>query len=153
MANETAQSVDLKDQKKALTLLQQCVKIIRDNATKQTPFDELLYETYNNIARCYNILGDIEASLEYLLKAYNHALNLAREREVGSVTILPELSLNICNAQIYEMNYQEANRFATEAVRTSSQCIIKLTQKLDQPISDDPVIKVEQERLSELYKS
>ena len=59
-------------------------------------------------------------SLEYLVKAYGHAQNLAAEKPVGSVTILPELSLNICNAQIYEMNYTEANRYASEAVKTSS---------------------------------
>jgi tetratricopeptide (TPR) repeat protein len=153
MANEAAQMLDQRDQKKALALLEQCIKVIRDNASKQTPFDELLYETQNNIARCYNIQGDIEMSLQYLLKAYTHVQNLAGEREIGSVTILPELSLNICNAYIYEMNYHEAIKFANEAVKSSSQCIIQLTRKLDQPISDDPVIKTEQERLSELYKS
>lgn len=78
---------------------------------------------------------------------------MAGEREIGSVTILPELSLNICNAYIYEMNYHEAIKFANEAVKSSRQCIFQLTRKLDQPISDDPVIKTEQERLSELYKS
>lgn len=153
MANEAAQMLDQRDQKKAMALLQQCIKVIRDNASKQTPFDELLYETYNNIARCYNIQGDIELSLQYLLQAYTHVQNLAGEREIGSVTILPELSLNICNAYIYEMNYHEAIKFANEAVKSSSQCIMQLARKLDQPISDDPVIKSEQERLSELYKS
>lgn len=63
MVNEAAQSVDQRDQKKALALLQQCIKVIRDNSSKQTPFDELLYETLNNIARCHNIQGDIEMSL------------------------------------------------------------------------------------------
>lgn len=128
MANEASQQVDQRDQKKALTILHHCVKIIKENASKQSPFDELLYETHNNMARCYNIQGDIEMSLEFLIKAYAHAQNLASEREVGSVTILPELSLNICNAQIYEMNYTEANRFAAEAVKTSSQCIIRLAK-------------------------
>lgn len=153
MANEAAQSVDQKEQKRALALLQQCIKVVKDNASKQTPFDELLYETQNNIARCHNIQGDIQMSLGYLLKAFGHVQNLAGEREIGSVTILPELSLNICNAYIYELNYQDAIKFANEAVKSSSQCIFQLTRKLDQPISDDPVVKAEQERLSELYKS
>ena len=61
-------------------------------------FAELYYETYNNLARCQNFLGDIKMSLSYLMMAMDYVQVLAKEQEAGSVTIIPELALNICNA-------------------------------------------------------
>ena len=72
----------------------------------------MTYETLNNIARCYNILGNIKESLEYLLLAYEHVQILANHSEPGSVTIIPELGLNICNALNYIGNYPQALLYA-----------------------------------------
>lgn len=52
-------------------MLDHCVGVIQNNQNKLNPFSELFYETYNNIARCYNIQGKIKQSLGYLLKAMN----------------------------------------------------------------------------------
>ena len=78
--------------------------MIGKNSNKLNPFSELYYDTYNNMARCFNIQGNIEQSLANLLEAMSHVKILSRNQEPGSV-IIPELSLNICNAYIYLRDY------------------------------------------------
>ena len=48
-----------------------------------------------------------------------HVKALQERQEKGSVTIVPELSLNICNALIYLKNYSEALGYADQAVIAS----------------------------------
>jgi hypothetical protein len=100
------------DQKTALIMLDHCVVVLEQNKNKLNPFSELFYETYNNIARCYNLQGKIKSSLIYLLKAMEHVDILQLDQEPGSVTIIPELSLNICNAYIYLNDFEAALKFA-----------------------------------------
>jgi len=95
-----------------------------------------------------NIQGNIKMSLVYLEKAMEHVQRLASQQEVGAVTIIPELSLNICNALIYMKNYPQALGHADEAVASSKACINSLSRKMDQE-SD----KSEQERLTQLFIS
>jgi hypothetical protein len=134
-------------------MLDHCVAVLEQNKNQLNPFSELFYETFNNIARCYNIQGKIKNSLIYLIKAMEHVDVLAQDQEPGSVTIIPELSLNICNAFIYLSDYEKALLFSQKAIISSDQCIICLTKKLDQPIAQDPANAAEQERLSQLYLS
>jgi hypothetical protein len=44
---------------------------------------------------------------------------------------MPELSLNICNAYIYENNSLEALSYADVAIKSSSECIKVLQKKID----------------------
>jgi hypothetical protein len=48
-----------------------------------------------------------------------HVKALSKEQEPGSVTIIPELSLNICNANIYLKDYPEALLYAEQAIVSS----------------------------------
>lgn len=105
--------------------------MIDKNSNKLNPFSELYYETYNNMARCANIQGDIQQSLAHLVQAMEHVRELSKEQEPGSVTIIPELSLNICNANIYLKDYQTALHYAEQAVVSSKQCVSSLERKLD----------------------
>lgn len=47
---------------------------------------------------------------------------------------MPELSLNICNAFIYENNNLEALNYADIAIKSSSECIKVLQKKIDKKI-------------------
>ena len=154
--NETAQSMNMSspaEQKNAMKILEQCVHILDQNSNKLNHFSELYYETYNNMARCSNNMGNIKQSLNFLLNAMDHVQLLAKEQDTGSVTIIPELSLNICNAMIYLKDYEHALEFAELAINSSKQCITSLSRKLDQPVSSDGQSKTEQERLSQLFIS
>lgn len=64
-----------------------------------------------------------------------HVDVLSQDQEPGSVTIIPELSLNICNAYIYLNEFDFALQFSERAIVSSEHCIINLTKKLDQPIA------------------
>ena len=48
---------------------------------------------------------------------------------------MPELSLNICNAYIYENNYLEALSFAEVSIKSSSECIKVLSKKMEKKIT------------------
>ena len=100
-------------------MLEHCIEVITKNSNKLNPFSELYYETFNNMARCCNIQGDIKQSLFFLVKAMGHVKALSKEQEPGSVTIIPELSLNICNANIYLKSYHEALQYAEQAIVSS----------------------------------
>lgn len=95
-----------------------------------------------------NVAGDIKKSLCFLEKAMEHVQQLAQNQEPGSVTIIPELSLNICNALTYLKEFKPALRHADEAVSSSKACISNLSRKMDSQ-SD----KLEQERLTQLFIS
>jgi len=121
-ANEAAQNLNLqeeRDQRAAMTMLGNCINVIDKNSNKLNPFSELYYETFNNMARCCNIQGDIQGSLTFLVKAMSHVRALSQEQEPGSVTIIPELSLNICNANIYLKDYPAALEYAEQAIVSS----------------------------------
>jgi hypothetical protein len=47
---------------------------------------------------------------------------------------MPELSLNICNAYIYENNYIEALSFADIAIKSSTECIKVLKKKMERKL-------------------
>ena len=100
------------------------------------------------MARCFNIQGEIKMSLQYLMSALQHVEDLAKDQPAGSVTIFPELSLNICNALIYLKDFYRALDFADKAVVSSKQCIKSLKHKLEHPNFKDPSKKHDQERLS-----
>jgi hypothetical protein len=51
---------------------------LEKNADRRNPFSELYYETFNNMARAMNILGDIKKSLYFLEKAMEHVQLLAQ---------------------------------------------------------------------------
>mmetsp|Transcript_40068 Transcript_40068/g.61259 ORF Transcript_40068/g.61259 Transcript_40068/m.61259 type:complete len:94 (+) Transcript_40068:171-452(+) len=86
-------------------------RTIEDQAdvTKAIFFSELFYDTYYNIARIQNICGNIEESLEGLLLALKHIEFWKKQQkavisqidDLIKLTIVPELYMNICNAQIY----------------------------------------------------
>ena len=114
---------------------------------------ELYYETHNNMARCMNFSGDIEKSLEYLLLAFKNVEKLTRDQEPGSVTIIPELSLNICNAMIYLKNFNDALDYADQAVKSSKACINSLHTKLDHLDQSGVDGKSEYQRLYQLFFS
>ena len=40
------------DQVEAMSILDDCVKILSENSNKLNPFSEMFYETYNNLDRC-----------------------------------------------------------------------------------------------------
>lgn len=154
IANEAAQNLNqqkLEDQKTALKILEKCLDVLNQNSNRLNQFDELFYETHNNIARCYNLQSNIKKSLASLIQAMKHVDRYAEEQEPGSVVIIPELSLNICNAYTYLNCYLEALEYAQKAVTSSDECIACLTKKLDQPSTSDPVKKAEEYRL--LYES
>jgi hypothetical protein len=48
-----------------------------------------------------------------------HVDEIAIGQEPGSVTIIPELSLNICNAYIYLNQFTQALGYAQKAVTSS----------------------------------
>jgi len=133
VANEAAQTMATagpSEQKRAMEVLARCIEVVTENSNRLNPFPELFYETYNNMARCQNLQGSIRDSLRYLLLALEHVGQLAAEQEPGSVTIVPELSLNICNAQIYLKDYPGALEFADRAVLSSKACVASLAKKL-----------------------
>jgi len=78
--------------------------VLKRYQSRQDSLTKLNYNTLNNIARCYNILGNIHESIEYLLLAYEYVTRSTNE-ENEYLTILPELGLNICNALNYIGNY------------------------------------------------
>lgn len=47
---------------------------------------------------------------------------------------MPELSLNICNAYIYENNSLEALNYADIAIKSSNECIKVLSKKIDKKV-------------------
>lgn len=49
---------------------------------------------------------------------------------------MSELSLNICNAYIYENNSLEALTYADIAIKSSNECIKVLKKKIDQKKDD-----------------
>lgn len=63
---------------------------------------DILYETFNSIARERNKEGDIEASLQFLMLALEHIRDWQYQVEKFQgemkITILSELYINICNA-------------------------------------------------------
>jgi hypothetical protein len=75
-------------------------------------------------------------SLQNLLLAMQNVQILCDDQDRGSVTIVSELSLNICNAYNFLGNNQKALEFGFMAVRTAKECIAFLTKKLDQPMAD-----------------
>jgi hypothetical protein len=82
VVNEHAQNLDQDDRqaiKKALTMLQKCIEVIDQFSSKDNLFAELYYETYNNIARCMNFMGDIKLSLSYLMSAMDFVQVLVKE--------------------------------------------------------------------------
>jgi len=60
----------------ALDVLKRCVEVLERNSNRLNAFNELFYETYNNMARLFNMEGDIPASLGYLKKAMVHVERL-----------------------------------------------------------------------------
>ena len=48
------------DQVEAMEILEECVNVLNENSNKLNPFNELYYDTYNNMARCQNISGNIK---------------------------------------------------------------------------------------------
>jgi hypothetical protein len=104
MVNDQAQELDpsnTKSVKQCMGSLQKCIEVIDQNSNKLNLFPELYYETYNNLARCENFGGNIKASLSYLMMAMDFMEVLSKEQDEGANTYTPELSLNICNAQLY----------------------------------------------------
>lgn len=63
---------------------------------------DIIYETFNSIARERNKMGDIEASLQFLMLALEHIKDwqyqVERFQGEMKITILSELYINICNA-------------------------------------------------------
>ena len=58
IANEAAQNLNLKnseDQESAIKILEKFIAIIDKYKDSKNQFSELYYETYNNIARCWNL--------------------------------------------------------------------------------------------------
>lgn len=47
------------DHAAASAILKECVSVIEENSTSTKKWPELKYETFNNMARCMNIQGDI----------------------------------------------------------------------------------------------
>jgi hypothetical protein len=68
---------------------------------------------------------------------------------------LPELSLNICNAYIYENDNIEALQYANKSLKSSSQCIIFLKRKIKaiNAKKDDIFTVSEINRLKQMYSS
>ena len=66
---------------------------------------ELIYEAFNSIAREKNMEGDIQGSLDFLILAMEHIkeweMRVEKYQGDMQVTILSELYINICNAQLY----------------------------------------------------
>lgn len=61
--NEKVQNMTLQtsdEQREALDLLNNCIRLIDLNTSADHQFPELYYETYNNLARCMNLKGDIK---------------------------------------------------------------------------------------------
>jgi hypothetical protein len=68
---------------------------------EEDKFPELFYETFNGLADVFNKCGDMQMSTSYLEKAALMASRMAKEKETGSVTVLPEVHLNLCNAFVF----------------------------------------------------
>lgn len=82
MSNEKAQNMNLndtQDQARVFKILEECVRVIDQNSNKLNAFPDLYYETYNNMARCMNIQGNIRNSLEYLMLAMTNVETLAKD--------------------------------------------------------------------------
>lgn len=111
------------DQFMALNMLQTLIDVLNKNSNPLNEFPELYYETYNNMARCQNLMGDIRQSLFYLDKALENVEKFAKDQEQGSVTIIPEVCLNICNAHIYLKDNEHALIYAERSITSSRSCI------------------------------
>lgn len=89
-------------------------------------YQELMYDTYNNIARIENVKGDIEGSLSYLKLSLSHVKdwhkNPEKVQDIVQVTIIPELYMNICNAQMYLEHKEDALTNADGAIIYSVFC-------------------------------
>lgn len=51
--------------------------MLEENRSRANPLSVLYYETFNNIARCYNFSRDIHMSLKFLMKAMEHVDELS----------------------------------------------------------------------------
>lgn len=132
----------------AIQLLVNCTELVSKYQKDSAAFADLQYETFNNIARCFNNDGNIKESLVYLLKAMDNVNILARSQEKGSVAVVPELSLNIANAHIYLGNLYDALEFAEIAIKSSIECVKSLDEKLVNPEGASPGAKAaEKDRL------
>jgi hypothetical protein len=132
----------------AIQLLVNCTELVSKYQKDSVAFADLQYETFNNIARCFNNDGNIEESLVYLLKAMDNINIHARSQEKGSDAVVAELSLNIANAHIYLGNLYDALEFAGIAIKSSIECVRSLDKKLVSPEGASPGAKAaEKDRL------
>jgi tetratricopeptide (TPR) repeat protein len=154
--NEATQAMDVAiedNQIKAMQMLNTLVDVLTKNSNPLNEFPELFYETYNNMARCMNLQGDIKQSLFYLDKALDNVEKFAADQEPGSVTIIPEVSLNICNAHIYLKDNEHALIYAERSIESSKKCIYNLSGKLDGLEKKDLQKGEEYQRLYQLFIS
>lgn len=154
--NEKVQNMPLstpEEQKEALDLLNNCIRLIDQNTNIEYQFPELYYETYNNLARCMNLKGDIKQSLYYLEFALRNVDKIAQTQEEGTVTIIPEVCLNICNAHIYMKDNVMALEYAHRAINSSKLCINSISRKLDRMKEKKETSSLEYNRLYVLFTS
>lgn len=78
------------------------------------------------MARISNFKGDIKSSLVFLKMALSHVQNWWKNpnmvQDVIQVTKVPELYMNICNAELYLDLYDEAIPHADGAITQSEFC-------------------------------
>ena len=114
---------------------------------------DIIYETFNSIARERNKQGDIEASLQFLLLALEHIRDWKYQVEKFQgemkITILSELYINICNAQHFLEKYEDVQKSAQNAIEISDQCI----EILELQLKDQKRPAVELDRIENLLSS
>ena len=97
------------------------------------------FDTFNSLARLENLSVHIPESLEYLLQALEHSkcfpasMDKKRAEDLIQSTTLPELHMNICQAQMHIGNYREALRAAKAAFEQTQVRISLLTQRMMDP--------------------
>mmetsp|Transcript_16924 Transcript_16924/g.26049 ORF Transcript_16924/g.26049 Transcript_16924/m.26049 type:complete len:254 (+) Transcript_16924:375-1136(+) len=154
VANDAVSVFDLssaEELESAIKLLEKSLSIFEECDPSMKKIPNLFYDTYNNTARCFNLRGDIDTSLLYLLKARESIMLLAESQSPGSVTPIPELNFNICNAYIYMGNMQKALEYADYVVDSSQLCVSFYHRKLSEEEEKETLEKEEQENLSIIY--
>ena len=99
------------------------VKHCIDNKLNHEFGSELIYEAFNTIARERNRDGDIKGSLEFLKLALEHIkewqFRVEKFQGDMQVTILSELYINICNAQLFLEQFDDVQKSAQKAIEIS----------------------------------
>lgn len=106
-----------------------------------TEYPHLKFLTYNNIAHAHNNQGNVQLSLQNLLKALKFALLVPNVDSVAyegpvKVTIV-ETYLNISSSLTFQGQLEGALEYADGAVAVSQRIIDNIMSKMEQQEGDE----------------